>query len=286
MTDFAHRSAISADGTRIAYRQYGEGAGVVVVPGGMQAAHNLGRLAGELADAGFAVQLVERRGRGRSGPFGPGFDAEKARQDLAAVVRDSGSRRVFGLSAGATIALHTALIEPAIEKLAVYEPPLSLFRPMAGPWFPRYEREVDEGRLAAAMVTLIKSDLGIETSLKILPRFVLEKLFSIAIAEEAEKARKAGDDRVPLGELIPTFRFDVRVIEEISTRAADLARLQTDVLLMSGTRSASYLHDIAHRLEHVLPRVRRVDLRGVGHIAPDDGGRPALVARELTAFFR
>lgn len=280
---FELRSARSADGTEIAYRRYGDGPGVVLVHGSLQAAQDLSRLAVSLADAGFAAEVMQRRGRGRSGPFGPDFDAEAARQDVAAVVRESGSRRVFALSAGATIALYAALTEPAIQKLAVYEPPLSLFRPVIGSWFARYEREVDDGDMAAAMVTLLKSDIGIETPIRFLPRLVLEKLFTAGIAEDAERT---DEDRVPLGELIPTFRYDAKVIEEISTRAADLAGVQADVLLLSGTRSPSYLRDITDRLAQVLPRVRRVDLRGVGHLAADDGGRPAVVAAELGRFFR
>lgn len=282
MAQFDHRFITSTDGTEIAYRQYGTGPGVVVVHGGMQAAHNLAALSAALSAAGLAVHLVQRRGRGRSGSFGPSYDADKARQDLAAVVAHTGSRWMFALSAGATIALYTAAKEPAIEKLAVYEPPLSVFRPMAGPWFARYEREVDEGRLAAAMVTLLKSDLDIETPLKVLPRFLLEWLFGLAIVEDA---RKAADDRVPLGEIIPTFRYDAKVVEEISTRLEDLARVNAEVLLLSGTKSPPYLRDITAYLAERLPRARRIDLRGVGHLAADDDEQPSRVAEELLRFF-
>ena len=37
----------------------------------------------------------------------------------------SGGHYVFGLSAGAVIAIETALVRPEITKLALYEPPLS-----------------------------------------------------------------------------------------------------------------------------------------------------------------
>jgi pimeloyl-ACP methyl ester carboxylesterase len=88
MARFEHRLVTSADGTAIAYRQYGTGPGVVVVHGSMQAAHNLTKLSVALVDGGFAVHLVQRRGRGRSGSFGPSYDADKARQDLAVVIAD------------------------------------------------------------------------------------------------------------------------------------------------------------------------------------------------------
>jgi pimeloyl-ACP methyl ester carboxylesterase len=154
---------------------------------------------------------------------------------------------------------------------------------MVGPWFAQYEREVDEGRLAAAMVTLIKSDLGIETRLKVLPRFLLERLFRLAIAEDATKA---DDDRVPLGKIIPTFRYDAHVVEEISKRVVDLVSINTEVLLLSGTRSPTYLRAITTYLAERLPRARRVDLSDVGHLAADDDGKPSRVAEELIRFFR
>jgi len=45
------------------------------------------------------------------------------------------------------------------------------------------------------------------------------------------------------------------------------------------------LHVPPRGLSAVLPRARRVTLRGVGHTAADNGGRPDLVARELRTFF-
>ena len=52
----------SRDGTIIGYRQLGRGPGVIAVHGGMQAAQNLMKLAGALADS-FTVYLPDRRGR-------------------------------------------------------------------------------------------------------------------------------------------------------------------------------------------------------------------------------
>ena len=59
-------SVTSADGTRVGYRRFGRGPGVVLVHGGMQAAQNFSALAVELSDA-FTVVVPDRRGRGLSG---------------------------------------------------------------------------------------------------------------------------------------------------------------------------------------------------------------------------
>ncbi|MDY7089274.1 MAG: hypothetical protein SYR96_29725 [Actinomycetota bacterium] len=59
-----------------------------------------------------------------------------------------------------------------------------------------------------------------------------------------------------------------------------------ETLLLGGERSAAYLKQVLDGLEPVLPRVRRVTLRGVGHVAADNNGKPELAAAELRKFFR
>ena len=68
----------------------------------------------------------------------------------------SGAHDVFGLSAGAVIAIETALVRPDITKLALYEPPLSFDGVVHGQWLPRYERDMAEGRPGAALATVLK----------------------------------------------------------------------------------------------------------------------------------
>jgi multidrug efflux pump subunit AcrA (membrane-fusion protein) len=58
-------AATSKDGTKIGYRQYGRGAGVILVMGAMGTAHNYDELARDLAGA-FTVYVPDRRGRGMS----------------------------------------------------------------------------------------------------------------------------------------------------------------------------------------------------------------------------
>jgi pimeloyl-ACP methyl ester carboxylesterase len=119
----------SADGTRIGYRQLGKGPGVIALHGGMQAAQHLMRLAESLSEE-FTVYLPDRRGRGLSGPhgngFSPGYGIKSECEDVAALLEASGARNIFGLSSGAIVALRSALTMPAIQKMALYEPPFSI----------------------------------------------------------------------------------------------------------------------------------------------------------------
>jgi pimeloyl-ACP methyl ester carboxylesterase len=159
--DVLQSSVVSADGTLIAYRERGSGPGVVLIHGALQAAQNFSRLAAKLSTS-FRVYVPDRRGRGRSGPFGAEYGLAREAEDLDALLRKTGARFVFGLSSGALIALYGARNIQGIEKLAVYEPPLTFEGADPAGWVPRYRREIDPGNLAAAMVTAIQGTGDVE----------------------------------------------------------------------------------------------------------------------------
>ena len=111
----------SADGTTIGYYRVGRGPAIVLLHGAAQSSENLSALARDLSDR-FTVFVPDRRGRGRSGPYGDFRGLRSEIEDLSAVLDGSGAHNVFGLSAGAVIAIETALVRPDMTKLALYEP--------------------------------------------------------------------------------------------------------------------------------------------------------------------
>lgn len=146
----------SSDGTTIGYARVGHGPSVVLLHGAGQSSGNLSKLANDLSDA-FTVYVPDRRGRGRSPSYGDFRGLRSEVEDLSALIDSCGARRVFGLSAGAVIAIETALVRPEITKLALYEPPLSFDGVMHGAWAGRYERELDRGRPGAALAAVLKA---------------------------------------------------------------------------------------------------------------------------------
>ena len=74
----------SADGTAIGFQWVGAGPAVVLLHGAGQSSVNLMRLARSLSVA-FTVYVPDRRGRGRSGPYG-GF------RGLGTEIEDLGAR--------------------------------------------------------------------------------------------------------------------------------------------------------------------------------------------------
>lgn len=275
------RSVTSADGTELCYREWGAGPGLVLIHGGLQAAQNFSRLAEALGDT-FTVYVPDRRGRGRSGAFGEGYGLSTEREDLHALLRATGARRVFGLSSGALIALYAARTLSEIEQLAIYEPPLTVpgANPMA--WVPRYEKELERGRLAEAMASIIKGTGDVEP-ITYLPRFILAMMIRLGIAAEARSVK--GED-VAIRDLIPTMRFDAKLARESVNALEGLDTLRCEVLLLGGNRSARLLRVGLDALAARLPRAKRVQLKRIGHLAADNVGRPDEVARLLRTFFR
>lgn len=270
----------SADGTTIGYRRMGDGPGVVLIHGGMQGAQNFMALAAALRDA-FTVYVPDRRGRGLSGPHGDGYCLDRECEDLDALLAETGARDVFGLSSGALIALQAALVLPRVRKAALYEPPLITERSKPTSWAARYERELAAERLAEAMVTVIKGT-GDSSPFALVPRFVLVPLMRQAIRNRAGQVR--GDD-VPIGALVPTLHFDLKLVEETRGALEGFRAVRPAVLLLGGSRSARFLRTALDELQTVLPGAKRVELAGLGHVAADNSGKPEVVADALRSFF-
>ncbi|HEV2633670.1 MAG TPA: alpha/beta hydrolase [Actinocrinis sp.] len=161
----------STDGTTIGYRQLGTGPALILIHGSMQAAQHLMRLARTLADD-FTVYLPDRRGRGLSGPHGKYFGIDREVEDIQVLVAATGSTKCFGLSSGALLTLHTASTTPNLNKIALYEPALSVGDAFPLHWAERFDREIAANKSTSALVTVFKG-LRVEPLFNCFPRFAL-----------------------------------------------------------------------------------------------------------------
>jgi len=278
-SDFGGGRVRSADGTTIGHRRYGDGPALILLHGAMKAAQHLTKLAATLSDA-FTVYVPDRRGRGLSGPHGDRFGVRREVEDLKALITATGARRVFGLSAGGLVTLRTALIPPQLERIALYEPPLSVGGSVPMDWLPRHDGEVAAGRIASALVTALKGQ-RVEPLLGRVPRFALVPLLAIG----ARLRHDVPEDDVPLEELVPTLHFDYRIVREMADTAADYAALDAEVLLLDGAKSPRYFRVALDALSAVLPRSRRISFPGLGHLGPDNDEDPQRVGEALREFF-
>jgi pimeloyl-ACP methyl ester carboxylesterase len=283
-------SVVSKDGTVIGYRQMGEGPGVVLFHGGANASQNYSKLGAALSDA-FTVYIPDRRGRGLSGPLGDNYSMRREIEDVDAILAKIDAHNVFGLSSGALIALQASLELPSIHKAVINEPPLDVDNSiitMLQSFMPQFDREIAEGKVAEAMVTLLK-DFGalflpgsLQPVIDIAPRSVLVWLFRQILRRDAERVK--GND-VPLRELIPTFHFDYQLVVEMQGTLESFGAMPADVLLLGTSESPAFLRRTLDALENVIPNVHRVELQGLSHGAALDGGKPDTVAHELRRFF-
>ena len=273
----------SRDGTSIAYRRYGRGPGLVVLHGTASSGANHLQLAQALADA-FTVYVPDRRGRGRSGPYGAGDVLGMEVEDLGSLLAKTGASNLFGVSSGGIIAMQAGLALP-LGKIAVYEPPLALDPVASAAALTRFDAEMARGDTAAALVTAMQgAEMG-PAFFRAMPRWLSEGLSAMVMRGED---RKGAGDYVPMRELARTMRVDFEIVVARTGRADTFAGLQSEVLLLGGSKSPGHLKAALGELERHLPRATRVELPGLDHAASwntDRGGHPEPVARALREFF-
>jgi hypothetical protein len=81
------------------------------------------------------------------------------------------------------------------------------------------------------------------------------------------------------------MHYNAQLVLQSEGRLPDYRAIVVPVLLLGGSDSPTYLQRTLDALETTLARVRRVELLGVGHLAPNNTGEPERVAGELRTFF-
>ncbi len=120
-------TAVSPDGTKIAYDRQGHGPAVILIDGAMctrdaGAKPELVRLLAQH----FTVFSYDRRGRGDSGDTSP-YAVEREIEDIETLIDEGGgTASLFGHSSGAALALEAALaLDRKVTGLALYDAPFN-----------------------------------------------------------------------------------------------------------------------------------------------------------------
>ncbi|WP_433441598.1 alpha/beta fold hydrolase [Nonomuraea sp. CA-141351] len=257
--------ATSADGTVIAFDRYGAGPAVVLVHGAFTARGHA-TLAGVAAGLApwFTVYDYDRRGRGDSGDTPP-YAVEREIEDLAAVIEAAGgSAMVFGGSSGAALALEAAVRNPAISKLALWEPPYHVDD--SAPPLP------DD--FAAQLDALVRSGRRGEA----VERFMVE---AAEAPPEAVAAMRAQPSWAELEALAHTLSYEAAVMGPGNTLPTErLAGITQPTLVLNGEDSPGWMSNAGPAVAAAVPgAVRRVLEDQTHNVAPE-----ALVP-ELLEFF-
>ncbi len=269
--DVTVRTVRSADSTTIGYRSVGSGPGLLLVPGAFALAADFDALAGELADR-FTVHVVERRGRGASGPQGDAYGAGAECADIEAVRAATGARFVFGHSFGGFLTLEAALAGSAFERIAVYEPGVSIDGSIPVDWADRCRGQLDAGKPAEAFLTFVRG-VNPETSGKA-PRWLLRLILPLAL-KKPERLQKHA--------LLPAA---IREHAEIAARDntfREYGRLTQPVLLMAGKEVRSTgAGRAAPRIHEILPGSELKLFPKLDHFGPETA--PAAIAAAVADF--
>src|ERR1700750_2415425 len=269
----------SRDGPPMGYLKTGRGPAVVIMRGSMESARSHTLLAQALA-GDHTVSLPAGRGPGRSGPHRPDHSVRTEVEDLQAVLAESGAQMVFGVSAGGLAVLEAARTLPGVRMVAAYDPARSMDPTRNPAWLERFDGELADGKLAAAMIT---SMYGLELAppfFKIMPRRLLASLTEMAMRSEDSKGAPA---TITMRKLAPTIHYEGVLIAEMAGTVDAFRTVTADVLILGGSKGLPFLKPARDALARTLPRSRRVEFPGLDHgassgpSAANRGGKPEIV---------
>lgn len=251
------------------------GTGIVVVHGTMLTdalyrpfARKISRLLGR------PVHCYNRRGRAGSSPQPAGYSAATEVDDLAAVMRETGSSDVVAHSYGGFVALQAARTVP-IRRMVTYDAAVSLSGNLTHRWRPELERSVAAGELDDAWAHLVQ---GIEAGGPVskLPLGAL-RMLSIISARTTMGAE--------MRKLLPTAVAEMRAVLDADLELADFAAVTTPALMLAGSWSPAYFAETGRQLAAAVPSIEFAVLPGQLHESPLRPGirLPLTVARFLLA---
>ncbi|MCO4255248.1 alpha/beta fold hydrolase [Pseudarthrobacter cellobiosi] len=248
------------------------GSGVVVVPASMVTAADYTKFAQKLSAAlGRPVHTFNRRGRGSSSPQAEDYTLDADIRDLDAVMKHTSSTDVFGHSFGGAVALHAARTLP-VERLAVYDPAVSVNHSVKADWTAEYERATAAGDDDRALAVLTK---GLETG-----AFSRMPLSMLTIANKLTAGTHVGKQ---MRELMRTGVREIKAIIAADMPAEPFLELPLETLIVVGEKSPAYFGVACGQIHDVLSGSSYTILHGAGH----DGvlRAPDKLITELSDFF-
>jgi pimeloyl-ACP methyl ester carboxylesterase len=249
------------------------GSGIVVVPSSMVTAADYTRFAQKLSAAlGRPVHTFNRRGRGASSAQPADYTLDVDIRDLHAVMKHTSSTDVFGHSFGGAVALHAARTLP-VERLAVYDPAVSVNYSVKADWIPEYERLTAAGDDDRALAVLVK---GLETG----GPFSRMPLSMLTVANKLTAGTATGKQN---RELMQTGVREIKAIIAADMPAEPFLELPLETLIIVGEKSPAYFGVACGQIHDVLSGSSYTILTGYGHDGVNRA--PDKLITELADFY-
>jgi len=268
-----HNSVVnSADGTPVEYLTVGYGPDAIVVPGALALAADLIPFASLLGQR-HTVHVVQRRGRGGSGPQGDRYGIARECEDIEAVRAATGARLIFGHSFGGLVAMRAAVGSAALDAVAVYEPGISVNGSIPVDWIDRARQEVAAGADFEAFITFIRGVNPEETGR--VPRWLLRLILRRALGPAELRQNLA---------LMPQAISEHEEVGRLDTRLPDYREVAAPTLVMRGKGRATSRQAVAlARLAETIPNAETMAFPKLDHFAPEK--KPGEIASAVLRFF-
>jgi pimeloyl-ACP methyl ester carboxylesterase len=253
----------SRDGTPIGLWKTGSGPALLAVHGSGADHAAWDSVVPLLADS-FTVYAMDRRGRGASGDAAE-YTIELEFEDTAAAVEAlPGPVHLYGHSFGGTCAFEAALRGRNLASLTLYEggPKPAGLRFIPDDFIAQLEQVIAAGQRDDAVSTFMLRAAGVSP----------EEL-PVLRQNPAWAARLAAAHTLPR---------ELRAINDYGADMANVARLETPTLLVTGSETEARRREMFEGLARVLPNARLAVLPGQRHAAHQMA--PELLASALRDF--
>ena len=248
----------SADGTVIAFDQYGGGPPVIMTVGAFNTRAQTEPLARALAPR-FTALNYDRRGRGDSGDTAP-YAVEREIDDIAALIQQAGgSAAAFGHSSGATLALKAAASGLPITHLVLYEPP--------------FNTDDTDALLPAGFADELA---GLVSAGRRGDAVELYQTQAVGIPEEVVAQLRHAPFRPGLEAIANTLAYDAAIIGDRSMPAELLSAVTVPTVVITGEQSPPFLRNAAQAAAQKMPNGRLAVLRGQTHDLNPDATAPVI----------
>jgi pimeloyl-ACP methyl ester carboxylesterase len=254
------QTVTSADGTRIAYEQYGEGPPLILLHGG-SSPDVWNRIVPRVSEDNTVI-VPHRRGVGQSDDSAE-YTLERGVADVRAVVDSVTEPPVlFGHSFGGLLAIEAARTA-SVRGLIAYEPAVLVgeYSEQAS-LASRMQARIDDGTRRAAM------------------KLYIDEVMHGGESDDLERWLAEWPPWPEIVALTDNIARINRAIEQY--RLPDSLAIDVPSLLLTGTDGPPHLKDGIRAVDDVLPSSQLVEFEGIGHGGPTEA--PARVAAEVRAF--
>jgi pimeloyl-ACP methyl ester carboxylesterase len=273
----ARAAARSQDGTEISYVTLGTGEGVLVLGGALRTGRDYMPFAQALARS-HMVHVIDRRGRGGSGPQGERYGIDREVEDLLAVQGQTRAASVFGHSYGGLVALEAARRSSVFSDVIVYEPGVSIGGSLPSSWLPRYRELLAAGDPRGAFATMVKGSGFAPAPLSALPSWCVRVALGLFVRGD-DWRRIEAQLRTSLAEQEAVLAMDDGGVERYGAITAR-------VLLLGGRGSPAFITtEIFEQLQRAIPNSTSELIDGLDHTAPDEKA-PDTVAEHVRRHLR